>query len=136
MTSTVRTLLVTLALLSQLLGGVAVLCVEGDGSLLVELQLGDCCGSELAGSGDTGSVESTDVCDSCDDLALGVHDRDRGDAELGAVLTAVTAPPVVGMPLVPTDRAEPPPESHLQPEVLTPHAATVTAVTETVVLTC
>ena len=96
MTSPLHSTLVLLTLLSQLLGSVAVLCVEADGRMFVEFGTGGCCG--LGESGETGEPSGDeDECGECDDLALSLGDRldrDREQIEVahGFVLELVPLP--------------------------------------------
>lgn len=128
--------LLILTLLSQLLGGVAVLCVESRGAPLLELTFGECCGGAEDSSGAASLAESADDCGSCQDLPLGEFDRDRGHDELLLALGEVSFLVPVGFPrqLQPASA-----ESCAEPDGLRPLAApwiTAVQVAATVVLTC
>lgn len=137
MTDCLRPALLALALLSQLLGGAVVLCVEGDGSLLVELQLGSCCDGADAGAGvEASMVDSAEDCGACDDLVLSVPDRDHGSAGVDAVLECVSRPLLVGAPLASVVEPERSDEPATGLDGFTPPRSTVSVVAATIVLTC
>lgn len=137
MTDFLRTSLVALALLSQLLSGAVVLCVEGDGSLLLELPIGLCCDGADAGSGvEAPSIDSVDACGSCEDVGLSVPDRHHGDEDIDAVLDAVSSPSLVGAPLARAAEIDRPVELATGLDAFTPPLATVSVVAATIVLTC
>lgn len=85
MTTPLHSTLVALTLLSQLLGSVAVLCVEADGRLCVEFGIGDCCGLGESGEPSDTSSDETDECGSCQDLTLSLGDRGDRDQDDGEV---------------------------------------------------
>ncbi|GJM20477.1 MAG: hypothetical protein DHS20C15_03920 [Planctomycetota bacterium] len=137
MTDCFRSALVAMVLLSQLLGGAVVLCVEGDGSLLVELQLGSCCdGAETGGGVEALSVDSADACGACNDLVLIVPDRDHGAAHFDAVIDSVSSPPALHAPMAPVVELERPDEFATGLDEFAPTTATVAVVAATIVLTC
>lgn len=136
MTARLHMSLVILALLSQILGGATVLCMEGDGSLLLELQLVDCCDGANADDLGSEAIESSDGCGTCSDVPLTVHDRDRGQGDLEVLLADVTSPPLLGFPLEPRVESGSPVRSAIAGDARGTLTATAFLVAATIVLTC
>lgn len=140
MRSLLHTTLVVLTLLSQFVGGVAVLCVESDGGLLVEFRLGgeDCCDTDDDGSAPAASVtpEPSD-CGTCQDLSLTDRHRVERDADdLDRALGEATTLVAIGFPCAPTPTPMAAPRSPRETVRADGSPGVRAQVAETIVLTC